>query len=392
MMAVGIPAFRLPREPLNFEIEGILRAGIEVKTGVTLGRDFSLDSLFARGYRAVILAIGAHKSRRLDIPGEDLQGVVPGTDFLRAIALNADKGTRGQGDKETFNSDVTASPGHPVALSQLVEGKRVALVGGGDVAIDAARSAWRLGAQEVHLVYRREREQMPAYPDQVKAAEEEGVIFHFLTVPIRVLGDDRVTGVECQRQTLGEFDRDGRRRPVAQADRFTLNLDVLISAIGQETELDADATPEIARNPESTFAVNAALATTREGVFAAGDAVTGPATVVNAVAQGNEVARAVDHYLRTGQVEKLVTAPGYQVVEQRFDVQQYVQATRPPVPMLPLAGRRGSFAEVEQSWDERTVQEECKRCLRCDLEWLLEMQLPPQAQPERMVGSVGTER
>jgi NADH-quinone oxidoreductase subunit F len=384
MMAVGIPAFRLPRDLLNFEIEGILRAGIEVKTGVTLGRDFSLDSLFAQGYRAVILAIGAHKSRRLDIPGEDLQGVVPGTDFLRAIALNA--------DKRTLNSDVTLSPGHPVTLSQLVEGKRVAIVGGGDVAIDAARSAWRLGAQEVHLIYRREQEQMPAYPDQVEAAEEEGVIFHFLTVPVRVIGDGRVTGVECQRQTLGEFDRDGRRRPVAQADRFTLNLDVLISAIGQETELDADAAPEIARNPESTFAVNAALATTREGVFAAGDAVTGPATVVNAVAQGNEVARAVDHYLRTGQVEKLVTAPGYQVVEQRFDVQQYAQATRPPIPMLPLAGRRGSFAEVEQSWDERTVQEECKRCLRCDLEWLLEMQLPPEAQPERIVGSVGTER
>ena len=384
MMAVGIPAYRLPRELLNFEIEGILRAGIEIKTGVTLGRDFSVDSLFAQGYRAVILAIGAHKSRPMDIPGEDLQGIVPGTDFLRAIALNT--------DKATLNSDVTESPGHRVTLSQLVEGKRVAIVGGGDVAIDAARSAWRLGAQEVHLIYRREREQMPAYPDQVKAAEEEGVIFHFLTVPTRVIGDGQVTGVECQRQILGEYDRDGRRRPVSQADKYTLNLDVLIPAIGQETDLDADAAREITRNPEGTFAVSAALATTREGVFAAGDAVTGPATVVNAVAQGNEVARAVDHFLRTGQVEKLVTAPGYQVVEQRFEMQQYVEATRPPIPMLPLAGRRGSFAEVEQSWDEHTVQEECKRCLRCDLEWLLEMQLPPQAQPERVVGSVGTER
>jgi hypothetical protein len=191
---------------------------------------------------------------------------------------------------------------------------------------------------------------------------------------------------------LGEYDRDGRRRPVSQADKYTLNLDVLIPAIGQETDLDADAAREIARNPEGTFAVSAALATTREGVFAAGDAVTGPATVVNAVAQGNEVARAVDHFLRTGQVEKLVTAPGYQVVEQHFDMQQYVEATRPPIPSLPLAGRRGSFAEVEQSWDEHTVQEECKRCLRCDLEWLLEMQLPSQAQPERIVGSVRTER
>ena len=358
MMAVGIPAYRLPRELLNFEIEGILRAGIEVKMGVALGRDFSLDALFAEGYRVVILAIGAHKSRRLGVEGEDKVGEYPGTVFLRDIAL-----------------------GQPPDLT----GKTVGVVGGGDVAIDAARSAWRLGAREVHLIYRREREQMPAYPDQVEAAEEEGVVFHFLTIPVRVIGDGRVTGIECQRQTLGEFDRDGRRRPVSQADVFTLNLDVLISAIGQETELDGDAAREIARNPESTLAVSEALATTREGVFAAGDAVTGPATVVNAVAQGNEVARAVDRYLRTGQVEKLVTVPGYEVVEQRFDLEQYAEATRPPIPMLPLAQRRGSFAEVEQSWDERTVQEECKRCLRCDLEWLIEMHLPQQAQPERVL-------
>jgi hypothetical protein len=260
------------------------------------------------------------------------------------------------------------------------------------VAIDAARSAWRLGAQEVHLIYRREREQMPAYSDQVRAAEEEGIIFHFLTVPVRVIGDGRVTGVECQRQTLGEFDRDGRRRPVSQADMFTLNLDMLISAIGQETDLDEDAEREIARNPESTFAVSEALATTRDGVFAAGDAVTGPATVVHAVAQGNEVARTVDHYLRTGQVEKLVTVPGYEVVEQRFDLQQYAEAMRLTIPTLPLAQRRGNFAEVEQGWDEHTVQEECKRCLRCDLEWLLEMQLQQEAQPERIVGSARIER
>jgi NADH-quinone oxidoreductase subunit F len=385
MMAVGIPAYRLPRELLNFEIEGILRAGIEVKTGVALGQDFSLDSLFSEGYRAVILAIGAHKSRRLGIPGEEMDSVIPGTDFLREIALANDKVTRRQGDKVILDSDVTVSPSHLVTLSEQIAGKRVAIVGGGDVAIDAARSAWRLGAKEVHLIYRRQREQMPAYPDQVKAAEEEGVTFHFLTVPVRVIGDGRVTGIECQRQTLGEFDRDGRRQPVPQADMFTLNLDILISAIGQETELDEDAARKIARNPESTFAVSEALVTTREGVFAAGDAVTGPATVVNAVAQGNEVARAVDHYLRTGQVEKLVTMPGYQVVEQRFDLQQYAEATRPPIPMLPLAQRRGSFAEVEQNWDERTVQEECKRCLRCDLEWLIEMQLPQEAQPERVV-------
>jgi NADH-quinone oxidoreductase subunit F len=365
MMAVGIPAYRLPRDLLEFEIEGILRAGIEIKTGVALGQDFSLDSLFAEGYHAVILAIGAHKSRSLDVEGEDKAGVYPGTVFLRDIAL-----------------------GHPPDLI----GKAVGVVGGGDVAIDAARSAWRLGAKEVRLIYRRGRDQMPAYEEQVKAAEEEGIIFHFLTVPVRVIGDGRVRGIECQRQTLGEFDREGRRRPVSQADTFSLDLDVLISAIGQETELEGGAAREIAQNPDSTLAVSEALATTREGVFAAGDAVSGPATIIHAVAHGNDVARAVDHYLRTGQVEKLVTVPGHELVEQRFDLEQYAEATRPPVPMLPIAQRQGNFYEVEQGWDERMVQEECKRCLRCDLEWMVEMQLPQESQPERLVGSVRIER
>jgi NADH-quinone oxidoreductase subunit F len=365
MMAVGIPAYRLPRDLLEFEIEGILRAGIEIKTGVALGQDFSLDSLFAEGYHAVILAIGAHKSRSLDVEGEDKAGVYPGTVFLRDIAL-----------------------GHPPDLT----GKAVGVVGGGDVAIDAARSAWRLGAKEVRLIYRRGRDQMPAYEEQVKAAEEEGIIFHFLTVPVRVISNSRVRGIECQRQTLGEFDREGRRRPVSQADTFSLDLDVLISAIGQETELEGGAAREIAQNPDSTLAVSEALATTREGVFAAGDAVSGPATIIHAVAHGNDVARAVDHYLRTGQVEKLVTVPGHELVEQRFDLEQYAEATRPPVPMLPIAQRQGNFYEVEQGWDERMVQEECKRCLRCDLEWMVEMQLPQESQPEHLVGSVRIER
>jgi hypothetical protein len=145
------------------------------------------------------------------------------------------------------------------------------------------------------------------------------------------------------------------------------------------------------RYPDGTIAVNAAMATSQEGVFAAGDAVTGPATVVSAVAQGNEVARCVDHYLRTGVVERLVTLPGYETVERTFDPRQYVEAVRPPDSTLPAVRRHGVFDEVEQSWDEETVLKECKRCLRCDLEWLLEMGLPQESQPDRAVAAV-TER
>jgi NADH-quinone oxidoreductase subunit F len=364
MLAVGIPAYRLPRELLNFEIEGLLRAGIEVRTGTALGRDFTIDSLFADGYRALILAIGAHRSRPLGVPGEDMEGVCPGVDFLRHVAL-----------------------GCPPDLA----GKVVGVVGGGDIAVDAARSAWRLGAKEVHLIYRRERAQMPAYSEQIEAAEAEGVMLRFLTTPVRIIGDGRVRGVECQRQALEAFDRSGRRRPMPVAgSECTLSLDVLIPAIGQETELEGE--DGLARNRDTTLVVSEALATTREGVFAAGDAATGPATVVHAVAQGNQAARAVDHYLRTGRVEKIVTRPGYEVVEQRFDPEDYAEARRPAIPVLPVAQRRGNFEEVELGLDEHAVQEECKRCLRCDLEWLEEMQLPQERQPERFVGTVETAR
>jgi len=351
MMAVGIPEYRLPHDVLNVEIENIKRAGVEIKLNTALGKDFTLDDLLDRdGYKAVILAIGAHKSRELRIKGEEMEGVYHGTQFLRDIALGK-------------APDLT--------------GKRVAVVGGGDVAIDAVRSAWRLGASEVHLVYRRSRPDMPARDDEVEAAETEGVQFHLLTNPSRVIGNGKVTGVELLRQELGEFDASGRRRPSPiPGSEFTLDVDVLIPAIGQEPDLawmNGDSGIETGRG--STFAVSEGLATTRRGVFAAGDAVLGPATVIWAVAQGNQVADEVDHYLRTGHVEKLVVRPGYEVIEQRFDMEQYYKAVRPQARELAIEGRRGNFDEVELPLDERTIQEECKRCIRCDLEWLETMKL-----------------
>ena len=361
MMAVGIPEYRLPRDILNVEIDNIRRAGVEIRCNQALGRDFTLDSLFAEGYRAVVLAIGAHQSGRLRIAGEDQAGVVHGVDFLRAVAL-----------------------GQPPDLT----GRRVGVVGGGNVAIDAARTAWRLGASQVHILYRRRREDMPAYKEEIQAAEEEGILFHFLTNPTRVLGDGQVTGVECLKHTLGEFDRSGRRRPVPLASsEFVIELDMLIPAIGQTPDLTG-LQDQVAVRRDNTFQVNDALATSRPGVFAAGDAVTGPATVVEAVAQGNAVARAVDHYLRTGQVEKIVTLPGYEVVNQPFNLDDYAEARPPRMPELPVAERR-NFQEVELGLDEQAAQEECKRCLRCDLEWLEEMGLAFEPVPQRELAEIG---
>lgn len=362
MMAVGIPAYRLPRKILNSEIERILSAGIEVRKEVSLGRDFTVDSLFADGYHAVILAIGTHKSRSLGIKGEDSKWVYPGVDFLRDIAL-----------------------GSPPDLT----GKVVGVVGGGDVAIDAARSSLRLGAKGVHLIYRRRREDMPAYTEEIEEAEAEGVIFYFLTTPVRVI-DERVRGLECQRQALGEFDHSGRPQPIPVAgSEFILDLDVLIPAIGQETDLGSE--DGLKRNSDTTLVVNEALATVRKGVFAAGDVVSGPATVIQAIAQGNRVAGAVDHYLRTGRVEKIITLPGYEVVEQQFNLKDYSEATRPSMSMLSIAQRRRNFKELELGLAEHTAQEECKRCMRCDLEWLEKMQLPMKPQPERLISTIKIE-
>ena len=367
MMAVGIPEYRLPHDVLNVEIENIKRAGVEIRLNTALGRDFTLDDLLdgvGEGlpgpYKAVILAIGAHKSRELRIEGEEMEGVYHGTQFLRDIALGK-------------APDLT--------------GKRVAVVGGGDVAIDAVRSAWRLGASEVHLVYRRSRPDMPARDDEVEAAEKEGIQFHFLTNPSRVIGNGKVTSVELLRQELGAFDASGRRRPSPiSGSEFTLDVDVLIPAIGQEPDLfwmEDDSGIETGRG--ATFAVNNGLATTRRGVFAAGDAVLGPATVIQAVAQGNQVADEVDHYLRTGRVEAVRVKPGYEVIEQCFDMEEYYQAVRPRVQELAVEERQGNFNEVELPLDERTIQEECKRCIRCDLEWLETMGLELVPAAERVL-------
>jgi len=359
MMAVGIPDYRLPRDILDVEIENIKRAGVEIKCNQALGKDFTVDSLMDEGgYKAVVLAIGAHKSRKLRVEGEDMEGVYHGVDFLRDIALG--------------NAPDMA-------------GKRVAIVGGGDVAIDVARSAWRLGASEVHLIYRRTRQDMPAHKEEIAAAEAEGTIFNFLTNPVRVLGENgKVTGVEVQNQILGEFDSSARRRPIPQeGSNFVIEVDVLVPAIGQGVDLSWLDGSGIEANRNTTFAVNGALATTRPGVFAAGDAVSGPATVVQAVAQGNRVAVQVDHYLRTGKAEKIPVVPGYEVVEQKFNVEDYADAHRPEMPELPIAERRGNFNEVELGMDEATVREECKRCLRCDLEWLETEGLAFEPVPDR---------
>ncbi len=343
MMTYGIPSYRLPRGPLFAEIDHIRRAGVEIRCGLELGSDFTIKSLQRDGYKAIVLALGAHRSRSLGVMGEEKPGVYHGVQMLRDIAQDR-------------MPDMT--------------GKRVVVVGAGDTAMDAARSALRVGAAEVHLVYRRTAQEMPAHHEEVKGAEEEGVQFHFLVNPVAILGERTVTGVRLQRQQLGDYDNSGRRRPVpVSGSEFDMPCDILIPAIGQVTWVEDES---LAVHRTGSFTVGKAFEMDIEGVFAAGDAVSGPATVVQSVAHGNQVAVVVDHWIKTGEMGGVYYRPARHDIPQLFDLDDYADARRPHTKMLSPEERicRQDFCEVEMPWAERTVREECKRCLRCDMEWL----------------------
>jgi NADH-quinone oxidoreductase subunit F len=344
MMTYGIPAYRLPREPLFAEIDNIRRAGVDIRCNMELGTDFTIKSLKEEGYQAIVLALGAHRSRNLGIDGEHKKGVYHGVQMLRDIASGK--------------------------LPDLT-GKSVVVVGGGDTAMDAARSALRLGAKNVQVVYRRTQHEMPAIKEEFIGAQEEGVQFHFLVTPVAILGNEEVTGVRLQRQTLGDFDRSGRRRPVPiPGSEFNMACDVLVPAIGQITWVDDES---LGMHRKATFEVGKAFELDDvPGVFAAGDAVSGPATVVQSVAHGNQVALTVDHWLTTEELGGVYYHPKRHDIPQLFDLDEYADARRPASKMLSPQDRldRNSFTEVELEFDARTIQEECKRCLRCDLEWL----------------------
>ena len=343
MMTYGIPAYRLPREGLFAEIDHIRRAGVEIRCGLELGIDFTIKSLQGEGYKAIVLALGAHRSRSLGIPGEDKVGVYHGVQMLRDIALGK--------------------------IPNLA-GKRVIVVGAGDTAMDAARSALRLGAKEVNIAYRRDREQVPAQDAEFRATEEEGVKMNLLANPVLVLGDHAVTGVRLQRQMLGDFDSSGRRKAVPMpGSEFDMPCDLLIPAIGQITWVKDDS---VGMHRKESFSVGKAFEIDVPGVFAAGDAVSGPATVVQAVAHGNQVALSVDAWLTKGELGSVFCKPVRHDIPQLFDLDNYADARRPPEIMLTPEERisRQDFCEVELGLSEQVIKEECKRCLRCDLEWL----------------------
>ena len=345
MLRYGIPDYRLPKEILDQEIATIIERGVAIETDQALGKDFTIKSLLEDGFHAVFLALGAHQSQRMNVEGEDLEGVLPGTDFLRAVAL-----------------------GISVDL-----GRRVAVIGGGNTAIDAARIALRLGVEEVTIVYRRSRSEMPATEWEVEEAEEEGIRLHFLAAPVRIIGGNgRVRGIECIKMVLGEPDASGRPRPEPiPGSEFVLAVDSVIAAIGQRPDLSFLAEESGLRTERGNLVADPdTLLTDITGVFAGGDCVIGAATAVEAIAAGRKAAIAIDRYLKgeepvgvkrpfnisKGQLNELVG---------REDFVQVEHKPRQKMPKLRPNERRSNFREIELGYTEDMAKREAERCLEC---------------------------
>ncbi|OGV62594.1 MAG: hydrogenase [Lentisphaerae bacterium RIFOXYC12_FULL_60_16] len=339
MLVQTIPSYRLPRATLDREIRMIRGMGVAVETGTALGRDFTLKQLHEKGYEAVFLGVGAPLGVRLGLKGEDVKGVLDGIQFLKDYNLNR--------------------------LTKV--GKHVAVIGGGNVAVDAARTALRLGAKTVTVLYRRTREEMPAWADEVDEALKEGVRFEFLVAPHEILSKDGVvTGVHCTRMELGEFDRSGRRSPRQKAgDALLVDADQVVAAIGQALDTDAlvnGSALSLARG-NRVEADPVTARTSLEWVFAGGDAVTGPASVIDAIAAGERGAAGIDRYL-TGEDHAFWRTE--REVETAFDPDAEPVATeRMKARIVPVGKRRG-FEEVELAPAANAAIQEARRCLRCD--------------------------
>jgi len=345
MISSCIPHFRLPKEILNIEIGLLEKLGVTFVLNTTVGKDVSFDDLFNQGYAAVIVATGTHKTVKLGIPGEESPAVIDGLKFLKKI-----------------------NAGETCEL-----GKVVGVIGGGNTAIDAARTAWRLGSEKVILIYRRTFKDMPAIRAEIELGIEEKIDFEFLTAPLQIVSENgKIIGIKCIHMELGDFDKSGRRRPVpVKGSEFVIPLDTVISAIGLEPDLsflpeshklDISKWNTIVADPET-------LATADERIFAAGDVVTGPSTIADSMAQGQRAAETVIRFLEDKPLKReySVSAPSEYVEPVKLSPEEISKLKRPKMPRLPVEQRAGNFDLVETGYSQEMARTEAKRCQRCDL-------------------------
>jgi heterodisulfide reductase subunit A len=365
MLRFGIPDYRLPPNALQREVEAILNLGVELKLDfpISIGdgsgqsRKSSISELKDQGYKAVFIAVGTQKGLRLGIDGENLDGVINGIEFLRKINLNQ-------------------------SMDKPYLGNNVVVIGGGNVAIDCARTAKRLGAKSVSILYRRTRSEMPAVSEELEGCQEEGIKIEYLVAPNRVIGKSSVSGIECQRTELGPPDSSGRRRPViVEGSEFTIDVDSILVAVSQIPDLGfMSESDQFDLTPRGTFIVDPETgATNVDGVFAGGDVVTGPANVVKALNWGRTSARAIHRYLSLEYIE--IEDDGYSIFgEQRVQEIELLRLRKnqllPDSVFEPTKNREQdtildpeirvtNFEEVEQPMEDSVADAEAKRCLSC---------------------------
>ncbi len=354
MLRFGVPEYRLPAAIVDREVQDIVDLGVELRTNTPVT---SLDDLFSEGFDAVLIAAGAQEGIRLGIPGADLDGVLINTRFLRDVRL----------------AELDAAAANPRSE---IEGRRVLVIGGGDVAMDVARTAVRLDAAEVHMACLERREAMPASQHEIREALEEGVQIHDARSFLRVVddGNGRAAGVECQRVEHFEFAADGRLNVQTEADsEHVLPADVVIFSVGQRVGLaflPEDAGVELAPN-RSVATDPQTTATGRAGVFAAGDSTSGTAFVIDAVASGHRSAKAIERYLRgepmsdAPEEKPPVAEPSRSEIEDRVERGEIARAPRVPMPERQAGERRGDFGEIEAGYTEEQARAEAARCLSC---------------------------
>jgi NADH-quinone oxidoreductase subunit F len=339
MLVQAIPAYRLPRELMAREIRMIESLGVEIRTNQRLGEDITLQSLHDE-YDVVFMAVGAPKGIQINLPGSNATGVAEAMSFLREYNI------RGSA---------------PV-------GKNVVVIGGGNAAVDAGRTALRLGAETVTILYRRTREEMPAYAEEIEAALEEGLVIKTLAAPEAIVTEHgKVSGVKCRTMQLGDFDRSGRRRPEQSAsDAYILEADQVIMAVGQTLDAEEILAPFAVQLNDSGWikADPVTGQTSEDWLFSGGDCVEGPSSVVSAIAAGERAAVGIDAHL-TG--EEHAFWRGYTEVNTDYDPDaEPVPYPREAIRMLPTERRRNNFDEVELPWNESTAVRQSRRCLRCD--------------------------
>ena len=341
MLTLGIPNFRLEKDVLNAEIDILREMGVEFRCGVEVGKDITIEQLRAQGYKGFYVAIGAQKSARLGVAGEELTGVYGGVDFLRAVNLG----------------------------EQPAVGKRCAVIGGGNVAMDVCRSAVRLGADETYVLYRRSEAELPADPEEVREAMEEGVQFRFLTAPVEILGEDgKVTGIRVERMALGEPDEKGRRKPVGTGEFETIALDSVIGAIGQTVDWGTLDTGALTTTKKGTAEADAlTYQTAQPDIFVGGDCYTGPKFAIDAIAAGKEAAISLHRFVHPGQT---LTAGRDRRVYRSLDKEHVLLETAgfdKDHRQMPgyNAAKAKTFSDARVTFTEEQVKKECARCLGC---------------------------